>query len=182
MFELSDRFPNQFDFPVLKPSIINPQLSIMSAYGAITTRRGEGALPSTKWYSKFKDSSITIHHLTIETAKPVPGLVEYLSSVFSAEVEAGFTYPQEGPYDQAAFEAYFFAADAFVAILDVKANEEPAPKDDSDDAIVDSEIIELSSSTSIIDAANGRPWNECVMGYYYVCGSVRSLARSGRAS
>lgn len=136
----------------------------MSAYGAITARSSGEVLPSTKWYSPSKESSVTIHHLTLQTARAIPGLIEYLSSVFVIEVEKGLTYPQEGPYDQAAFEGYFFAADVFVAVLDV-LKEESAPASDA--------ISEPSeSSLALLDAARGRTWEECVMGYYYVSSIV----------
>ncbi|KAF8908048.1 hypothetical protein CPB85DRAFT_1376475 [Mucidula mucida] len=129
----------------------------MSAYGAITARSSGEVLPSTKWYSPSKES-----------------LIEYLSSVFVIEVEKGLTYPQEGPYDQAAFEGYFFAADVFVAVLDV-LKEESAPASDA--------ISEPSeSSLALLDAARGRTWEECVMGYYYICnaGFVVPPAQRGR--
>ncbi|KAF9039421.1 acyl-CoA N-acyltransferase [Hymenopellis radicata] len=131
----------------------------MSAYGAIPAWSSGKVLPPTKWYFSSKESSVTIYHLTLQTARAIPGLIEYLSSVFVTEVETGLTYPQEGPYDQAAFEGYFFAADVFVAILDVK--EESAPPSDA--------ISEPSeSSLALLDTARGRTWEECVMGYYYI--------------
>ncbi len=78
----------------------------MSAYGAIQRAYTGDGLPSTVWYSSSKTKYATIHHLTLQTAKPLDGLIEYLHQVFAEEVDGGKSYPQEGPIDLAAFENY----------------------------------------------------------------------------
>jgi hypothetical protein len=103
----------------------------------------------------FGDSHplLLTHHLTRSDARRLIGLLEHLTAVFALEVERGLTYPQEGEIDQPDFESYFFAADVFVGIVGYH------PRGDRGEA-----EIELD-----IDAARaGRPWDECVAGFYYV--------------
>ncbi|QRV98146.1 GNAT family acetyltransferase [Ceratobasidium sp. AG-Ba] len=71
-------------------------------------------------------------------------------SEFEQELEAGQTYPQEGPMDRAAFEGYFFAADVFVGM-----------------AVPDDEVATLVHE-SIEDVRGTRSWDESVVGSYYV--------------
>ncbi|KAL1669000.1 acyl-CoA N-acyltransferase, partial [Schizophyllum commune] len=131
----------------------------MSAYGAIPAREG-AALPSTLWALRKPTADgkthVTVHHLTLKTARELPGLPEYLCKVFGDELERGLTYPQEGPITQAAFEAYFFAADVFVAVLQ---GEEPASASNESGSAVDLDVAK---------AAAGRKWEDCLVGYYYV--------------
>ncbi|KAK0460947.1 uncharacterized protein EV420DRAFT_1619475 [Desarmillaria tabescens] len=121
----------------------------MSAYGAIQRAYTGDGLPSTVWCSSSKTKYATIHHLTLQTAKPLNGLIEYLHQVFAKEVDDGRTYPQERPIDLTAFESYFFAADVFIAILG--APEQPK-----------------ESSLGVAETQAGRSWEDCVTGYYYV--------------
>ena len=132
----------------------------MSAYGEI--RRGSTSsisiLPSTIWGSKShgsdSDGRITVHHLTLTTARQLPGLLEYLNRIFANEIKNGQTYPQEGEMAQVTFEAYFFAADVFVGIFGGLSKE---CMTEGGNAEVD-----------IDDARATRSWEECVAGYYYV--------------
>lgn len=132
----------------------------MSAYGEI--RRGSPSnisiLPSTIWGSKShgsdSDGRITVHHLTLSTARELPGLLDYLNKIFANEIKNGQTYPQEGEMGQATFEAYFFAADVFVGILDGLSKE----------CMIEGGNAEVD----IDDARAARSWEECVAGYYYV--------------
>jgi len=88
-----------------------------------------------------------LHHLRLDDARALPGLVEYTHRMFEAEVEAGRTYPQEAlPYTSAAFEAYFWAADVIVAI-----------GTNGEDAAVQVET-----------ACAGRSWEDALVGFYYV--------------
>ncbi|KAL0072484.1 hypothetical protein AAF712_000247, partial [Marasmius tenuissimus] len=129
----------------------------MSAYGAIDrSDRHEVTLPSTIWSGKNRNeltTHVTIHHLTLNTAQNLPGLVEYLGDVFAKEVEDGRTYPQEGPVDLQSFRNYFFAADVLVAIA-------------LDDGA--SEVDGTEIGVGIQDAMRGRPWEQCIAGFYYV--------------
>ncbi|KAI0090753.1 hypothetical protein BDY19DRAFT_887330 [Irpex rosettiformis] len=138
----------------------------MSAYGAISTlNRPLSSLPTTLWHCKNKsiDPSVpqyvTIHHLTLETASTLPGLVSYLHHAFAAEVDRGMTYPQEilqgEAYTQGAFEGYFFAADVLVGITGV--GELP-------EATTDGGVVEITAA----EASKGRSWEECIAGVYYV--------------
>uniref|UniRef100_A0A0W0F105 N-acetyltransferase domain-containing protein n=1 Tax=Moniliophthora roreri TaxID=221103 RepID=A0A0W0F105_MONRR len=123
----------------------------MSAYGAIK-RVNSMILPCTAWRSKNR-TLVTIHHLDLSAAQLLPGLIGYLGGVFAKEVEDGRTYPQEGPIDIDSFQKYFFAADVLVAI-----------KGDDFDGYQDAAEVQIG----IEQARNGRPWEECVAGYYYV--------------
>jgi hypothetical protein len=123
----------------------------MSAYGAIE-RTNATILPSTAWRGK-NQTLVTIHHLSLSTAKLLPGLIDYLGEVFAKEVEDGRTYPQEGPIDLDSFQKYFFAADVLVAI-----------KGAHSDGFKDAAEVQIG----IEEARNSRTWEECVSGYYYV--------------
>lgn len=134
----------------------------MSAYGDIQRLRPSGALPltSTVWRTSSRDpaeikdsgSCVIVHHLTLDRARLLTGLNEYLSSVFAKEVDNGMTYPQEGPVDQQAFENYFFSGDVFVATISGLAH--PGVDD--------------GSSTSVnIEVIRGE-WDNLVAGFYYV--------------
>ncbi|EKM53410.1 uncharacterized protein PHACADRAFT_259773 [Phanerochaete carnosa HHB-10118-sp] len=133
----------------------------MSAYGAVISRNRPAApLASTAWLCKPRASvptHLTLHHLTLASASMLPGLVPYLHRCFADELERGATYPQEilpgEPYTQAQFETYYFAADVIVGIVGLG----DAP--DSDGAAVQGGVEE---------ARQGRGWEECVAGVYYV--------------
>ena len=146
----------------------------MSAYGAISSRKHiEGPLASTFWFCKPRTgvanapAGLTIHHLTLATAQKINGLVEYLHNCFAAELEKGMTYPQEilqgEPYTQAMFEGYFFAGDVLVAIVGEDEIATPGQKVDGAEVQVGLE-----------EARNGRSWEACVAGCYYVS-IIRSL-------
>ncbi|KAI0821374.1 hypothetical protein BC629DRAFT_450002 [Irpex lacteus] len=150
----------------------------MSAYGSISTpNRPNAPLPSTLWHTKKKPTEpsaphyLTIHHLTLETASALPGLIAYLHKTFADELEKGLTYPQEilqgESYTQAMFEGYFFAADALVAI----SGEGEIPEGAADGS---------RTKISIAEASRGRPWEYAVAGVYYpevgVC-SAHSLKK-----
>ena len=139
----------------------------MSAYGAIN--RGSAALlPSTTWQLKSKRASapkyLTIHHITLESSKQFPGLVDYLHRVFADELERGQTYPQEilpgGAYSRDQFDAYYFAADVLVAVLGQPAEDGRADPLDGEDG--------SPITTGFADAVGGRSWEECIAGCYYV--------------
>lgn len=129
----------------------------MSAYGDIKRLVKNAPLSSTIWKSDAQNgketSYITVHHLTLLAARQLPGFLEYLGAVFAKEVEDGLTYPQEGEMGQETFEAYFFAADVFVGIVGGPPSAERA---------------EAASQLSIEEARDGRTWEECIAGYYYV--------------
>jgi hypothetical protein len=146
----------------------------MSAYGAIQKPHQEDiSLPTTTWLLNLKapsnnvsgsQSYVTVHHLTLVLAEALPGLLEYLASVFAKEVEDGMTYPQEGPMDIQMFKAYFFSGDVFVAISinsDPKTHiyhesESQTPSDGAE------------SELSITGARGERTWNDSIAGFYYV--------------
>lgn len=152
----------------------------MSAYGAIDSRLANQAqLASTIWPLKTSTLDgdklwtaklhLTLHHLTLKRALALPGLVEYLHTVFAHFIEEGATYPQETApgemYERTAFETYFFAGDVIVAVigsgLDEEASKYTASMEDTR-----KEATEISVD---IDAARaGRTWQESVAGFYYV--------------
>lgn len=136
----------------------------MSAYGIVKRPELPGTLPSKFWRltsAAVGDSPtrsyVTTHHLTRSNVHRLPGLLEHLTAVFAMEVERGLTYPQEGEIDQPNFESYFFAADVFVGIVGDSLRADRGEAE-----------IELD-----IDAARaGRPWDECVAGFYYVGSTI----------
>ncbi|KAF9268633.1 acyl-CoA N-acyltransferase [Marasmius fiardii PR-910] len=128
----------------------------MSAYGTIERSESQLVLPSTIWSGNNR-IEVTIHHLTLTTARPLPGLIEYLGAVFAKEVEDGRTYPQEGPIDLESFQKYFFAADVLVAIK--RDHERSAGQYHSDGAEIEEGIEETRKQ---------RTWEDCVVGFYYV--------------
>ncbi|KAI0753099.1 hypothetical protein C8Q80DRAFT_1096395 [Daedaleopsis nitida] len=139
----------------------------MSAYGAIN-RSHSLSLPSTTWHLRSKrldaPKYLTIHHLTLKTATESAGLVDYLHRVFADELERGQTYPQEilagEEYSKAQFEAYYFAADVLVAVLGLP----------SQDGVADPLFEDDGSQVPIgfVEAVNGRSWEDCIAGCYYV--------------
>lgn len=149
----------------------------MSAYGAITRASAPAtALASTIWSSSKpqalsisrKPPSVTIHHLTLATAPPK--LLSYLHEVFAKELEDGLTYPQEvavaDQYTRDMFEAYFFAGDVFVAILEKVDLSNPGYTPQY--TIHDSREPQGVSSVDINTDIEGRALEDCVAGFYYV--------------
>lgn len=143
----------------------------MSAYGSIERPELLDTLPCKLWrlISTPPDSPnrdyVTTHHLTRSSAHRLTGLLEHLTVVFADEVDSGLTYPQEGDINQSSFESYFFAADVIVGIIG------GTPRADRAEA-----EIELD-----IDMARaGRPWDQCVAGFYYV-GTAVQVAMDGMA-
>jgi hypothetical protein len=132
----------------------------MSAYGAITRPvTSDIPLASTIWACKpntKRPSSgpthLTVHHLTLAIARSQQGLVDHLREVFALDVKAGRTYPQETIEGEGVFEAYFFAADVFLAIV----SEGEAAEG----------VNEVN--VNIKDSRKGRSWEDCVAGFYYV--------------
>ncbi|KAI0827942.1 hypothetical protein BC628DRAFT_1366368 [Trametes gibbosa] len=139
----------------------------MSAYGAIPTR-SLSSLPSTIWklYCKRTNAHnyLTLHNLTLEAAQKYPGLIDYLHSVFAAELEDGRTYPQEilpgQCYTRAQFDAYFFAADILVAVT------APSSSDGAADSIDGPDGTQVQ--IAFAEAVGGRSWEESIAGCYYV--------------
>ena len=132
----------------------------MSAYGVITRPLTSTiSLAPTAWAckpnAKRPDSppkQLKIHHLTLAAARSLPGLIEHLRAVFTLEIKAGRTYPQETLDGDGAFEAYFFAADVFLAIVG--------------DGEVAQDAIELNETVE--ESQQGRNWDDCIAGFYYV--------------
>ncbi|KAI0079281.1 hypothetical protein K474DRAFT_1705765 [Panus rudis PR-1116 ss-1] len=137
----------------------------MSAYGAISRAgRPTSPLPTTVWHLNPKAAGsptyVTLHHLTLSTARERLGLIPYLHTSFAEELERGMTYPQEilqgELYTRDMFETYWLAADALVAII---GNDNTFVEGKADGSVVD---------ISIDDAMNGRTWADCIAGTYYV--------------
>ncbi|KAH8093932.1 hypothetical protein BXZ70DRAFT_1072745 [Cristinia sonorae] len=132
----------------------------MSAYGAITrSTKPQEVLPTTLW--KSAKGYVTTHHLTLASASALPGLLPFLHSCFAEELERGMTYPQEilqgETYTQHMFEAYYFAADVIVAVVGQDVN-----------AVGEKINGEVVSGLDIEAARNGRSWQECIAGCYYI--------------
>lgn len=142
----------------------------MSAYGAIhAARTSSESLPSTFWrlsarktdlHARTGTGYVTIYHLTLAKALTYPDLIPYLHASFADELERGMTYPQEilqgESYTRSAFEAYFFAADVLLAIIGPDKAFAEGKQDGSEVRI------------TLDEARNGRSWEECIAGFYYV--------------
>ncbi|KAG8883975.1 hypothetical protein FRB97_005419 [Tulasnella sp. 331] len=90
--------------------------------------------------------SLVIFHVTLDS---IPAdLIPLLHDEFSAELQRGNSYPQQGPIDIDAFKAYFFAADVFVGIAVTGQVDTPT-------------TLELARAE--------RSWSSCVWGFYYIC-------------
>ncbi|KAJ7496947.1 hypothetical protein FB451DRAFT_1209366 [Mycena latifolia] len=129
----------------------------MSAYGAIVRSAASNVpvdpLPTTFWgIQRHPSAHVTVHHLTVATAKSLSGLIEYLGAVMAKEIEDGFTYPQE-TLAQEAFESYFFSGDVFLAIAHSTAL---------------GGLEGSETDLTVEQACQKRPWEECIAGYYYV--------------
>ncbi|CAE7083298.1 unnamed protein product [Rhizoctonia solani] len=123
----------------------------MSAYGTIKapSNRSKEPLKTLSYVIQNKpENSVLVMHLTKETAPY--DLVGLLHREFEQELERGQTYPQEGPMDRAAFEGYFFAADAFVGV------------------VIPSEETATLQNENIERVRAERSWDECIVGSYYV--------------
>jgi hypothetical protein len=153
-----------------------PRSSSMSAYGAIaSTTSSRPPLASTVWPAKPSatgPSTLTLHHLTLARATELPGLLDCLHSAFAQIIEEGATYPQEilagEEYKRDSFDAYFFAGDVIVAIVGHEETNHPVQGAPGQEVQVD-----------IKAAAKGRPWEECVAGFYYAR-SLHSPRHQGR--
>jgi len=133
----------------------------MSAYGDIKRTNSSTRLPPTIWNSHSSrvsdghDGYISVHHLTLTTARALPGFLEYLGAIFVKEIADGMTYPQEKDMGQENFEAYFFSADVFVGIIG-----STLPRTVTSDS--------EQSNLEIEEEKAGRTWNDCIAGYYYI--------------
>ena len=133
----------------------------MSAYGDIKKRTNSSIrMTPTIWNSQSSRDSdisghISVHHFTLSTARALPGLLDYLGTIFAKEVADGMTYPQEeDSMGQDKFEAYFFSADVFVGIVGSLPRTIISGSEQSD--------LEIEQERA------GRTWNDCIAGYYYV--------------
>ncbi|QRW12741.1 hypothetical protein RhiLY_11740 [Ceratobasidium sp. AG-Ba] len=122
----------------------------MSAYGVVPLPASRPTQPLKTIVNPFEKKpgySVLVLHVTRQSAPT--GLIDILHKEFERELEAGQTYPQEGPMDRAAFEGYFFAADVFVGM-----------------AVPDDEVATLVHE-NIEDVRGTRSWDESVVGYVY---------------
>lgn len=149
-----------------------------SAYGPAPPRPTRPTLSSTFWPCstqskraaiKSPRDHITVHHITLTTARTFPGLIPFLAKAFELEIRIGRTYPQEDNVFFSAgttgdtstvdvvpaFEAYFFAGDVFIGIFD-----------DRYSAFSDGDAF---FDGGLANASGGRSWEDCVAGFYYVC-------------
>jgi hypothetical protein len=140
----------------------------MSAYGPTQPQPQRPPLPSTLWLLTNssqvtnKPSSpfthLTLHHLTKSAVEKIDGLLEFTHETFAAEVEAGMTYPQEiaygEKYTREAFEAYIWGADVVIAIGAV--------------GDISGKLNGTVVEGGVLEAKQGRSWEECLVGFYYV--------------
>lgn len=139
----------------------------MSAYGHIQRNHASAPLPSTTWRRSVnnEENSVSVYHLTIEAARTLPGLLEYLGTVFAKEVADGLTYPQEGEMNQMTFETYFFSADVFIGLIGTSKSSGGVLDAPSTNHVDDA----ISKNRSLIERQrDGNGWGDCIAGYYYV--------------
>lgn len=126
-------------------------------------------------------SHLVLHHLRLDTARSLPGLLEYTHRVFATLIEAGRTHSLEATtkaatssgddndsmttsewvYTRAEFEAFVWAADVVIAI-GINAD------NGSDSGFVGD--VEATRA--------GRSWEDILVGFYY----VRPNHQGGRTS
>jgi hypothetical protein len=125
-------------------------------------------------------SHLVLHHLRLDAARSLPGLLEYTHRVFATLIEAGRTHSLEATtkattssvddddsitskwvYTRAEFEAFVWAADVVIAIGTNADN-------GSDPALVGD--VEATRA--------GRSWEDILVGFYY----VRPNHQGGRTS
>jgi hypothetical protein len=137
----------------------------MSAYGTITvdSKKADLLPPTTCELAKSVHcelaapfSHLALHHLRLDTARSLPGLLEYMHQVFATEVQAGrnsqeATTNASRIYTRAEFEAYFWTADAVIAIGTNADN-------GSDPVLI--ENVEVARA--------GRSWEDILVGFYYI--------------
>lgn len=137
-----------------------------SAYGPARPRLVRPTLPSTVWKcsTDSEKNHISVHHLTIDTARTLPGLIPFLADAFALEINTGRTYPQEedifigtgsGTSTEVvpAFEAYFFAGDVFIGVFD----KVPA-------STVEGDMI----AGGLNELCPDHNWEDCIAGFFYV--------------
>lgn len=148
----------------------------MSAYGALSrpARSTNFHLPATTWRHPRDPhaAAVTVFHLdpsAIGLASGADagvgehaGLFDYLHAVFADEVDKGLTYPQEDMRDPETFKAYFFAADVVIALL---CDSEGAGVTHNTGS-ADGDGLEVDVNIERVRA--GRPWDACVVGFYYI--------------
>ncbi|KAG8756387.1 hypothetical protein FRC12_010595 [Ceratobasidium sp. 428] len=123
----------------------------MSAYGAISLPLSRPTQPlETRSYPFGKKPGFTVLVLHVTRQSAPTELIGLLHEEFAQELEAGQTYPQEGPMDRATFEGYFFAADVFVGMA------------------VTNEEVGVLAHKSIEDVRAGRSWDESVVGQVFL--------------
>ena len=150
----------------------------MSAYGTIAKPTGSGtALSPTIWACKPNSKQgtvpstpthLTVYHLTLATALSQPGLIDHLRAIFTLDIEAGRTYPQETITGDGVFETYFFGADVFLGILGEGVG-------NAGEGIQETDI-------TIDDSRQSRSWEDCVAGFYYVRLKILSIYASNYAN
>ncbi|PPQ98402.1 hypothetical protein CVT24_004081 [Panaeolus cyanescens] len=141
----------------------------MSAYGHIQRKNSAAPLPPTTWEHEAdsKVGSITVYHLTLESARKLPGLLEHLGTIFAKEVEDGMTYPQEGEMSQTTFETYFFSADVFLGLIG-PSRSSPTIAEDGTAAGAIGDRDDRTNESLIEKQKGGKSWEECIAGFYYI--------------
>lgn len=119
----------------------------MSAYGKIDIplRISTEPFPPQIYPASGTSEALAVHHMTLRTTPTE--LIKHMYDIFSAELERGRTYPQEGPMSEEQFTAYFFSADVFIGLLG-------------------------DEGTKVEDTRECKEWSARVAGFYY----VRSLS------
>lgn len=133
----------------------------MSPYGATPSKPPRSEVLASTSYGTTGPNKLTVHHITKSTCPSE--LLEVLFEEFESTLEAGRTYPQEGPIGIEGFANYFFSGDVFVGIT--------VPEDH----VPDENALLLKGVES---ARAGREWKDCVAGSYYVRGSFFLFAIS----
>ena len=148
----------------------------MSAYGVLKEVRSTEPQAATIWISSWSTKSkglgfCSIYHLTLQSARALPGLLEYLCTTFAKEAENGTTYPQEGEISQVAFEGYFCSGDVFIGVM-------PNPNSRVEEEIA---VEDQEQQVHSIEAEKGeRDWEGCIGGFYYVSSDPFEFKQLGK--
>lgn len=97
----------------------------------------------------------------------------YLHAVFNDELATGKTYPQEGPMEREAWEGYYCAA---LVVVGVVVDDEQLPtavaagrEDEATGRRLEIGDQGGNNAAKLLETlANGRSWEECVGGCYYM--------------
>ncbi|KAG7535963.1 hypothetical protein FFLO_03561 [Filobasidium floriforme] len=137
------------------------------AYGSIPPPPTSAPLPTLS-YTLPDERRLTCFPVTRETLPEGAG--EYLWGLFNEELATGKTYPQEAPVTLPDFLSYFFGATCILGIVSSSPSS-PSSSSTSEEeckSVEDPTKDSPSENITIEEAVEGRGWEECLVGCYYI--------------